>query len=481
MNINQKIILYCFFVSLLFLMNIGCKKQTVPDKKPNIIIVLADDQGWGDMGYYRHPVLKTPNFDSMSESGLRFDRFYAAAPVCSPTRGSIMTGRHPNRFGCFSWGYTLRPREITLAEALRKAGYVTGHFGKWHIGHVYKGSPVNPGNSGFDEWFSAPNFFDNDPVLSREGTAVMTNGESSMVTIDTAIDFIGKYKDASSPFFAYICFGSPHNPHIAAERFKELYPGQDEKLKNFYGEISGMDHAFGKLRQKIRDMGIVDNTVLWYLSDNGGLPGLGMTGGREHKGSIYEGGLRVPSIIEWPDMITKPGIINIPCGTVDIYPTILEIAGVGINDQPVLDGISLVPLIKGNMEKRPEPLGFWKYPADGIRTPSNEIMTELLEIQQSGKEVDPSKLLPGAGETDKEYAEDIFPGHAAWLDWPYKLHRIHDDNDEVKYELYNLENDPLEKDDLSENDPDRLETMSGQIEKWMGSVVGSLNGNDYKN
>jgi len=138
-------------------------------RKPNIVLCMADDQGWGDMAYNGHPVLKTPNFDAMAASALRFDRFYAAAPVCSPTRGSVMTGRHPNRFGCFKWGHTLRPQEITIAEALKTAGYVTGHFGKWHLGSVRKSSPVNPGASGFDEWFSAPNFFDNDPILSREG------------------------------------------------------------------------------------------------------------------------------------------------------------------------------------------------------------------------------------------------------------------------------------------------------------------------
>ncbi|MHC4308498.1 MAG: sulfatase-like hydrolase/transferase, partial [Planctomycetota bacterium] len=145
-------------------------------KKPNIILCMADDQGWGDMAYNGHPVLKTPNFDAMAAAALRFDRFYAAAPVCSPTRGSVMTGRHPNRFGCFKWGHTLRPQEVTIPEALKKAGYVTGHFGKWHLGSVRKVCPVNPGASGFDEWLSAPNFFDNDPILSREGVAVQTQG-----------------------------------------------------------------------------------------------------------------------------------------------------------------------------------------------------------------------------------------------------------------------------------------------------------------
>ena len=133
---------------------------------PNIVLCMADDQGWGDMAYNGHETLKTPHFDAMARETLRFDRFYAAAPVCSPTRGSVMTGRHPNRFGCFSWGHTLRPQEITVAEMLKKAGYVTGHFGKWHLGSVQVGSPVNPSASGVDTWVSAPNFFDNASTLA---------------------------------------------------------------------------------------------------------------------------------------------------------------------------------------------------------------------------------------------------------------------------------------------------------------------------
>ncbi|MGB1126688.1 MAG: sulfatase family protein, partial [Phycisphaeraceae bacterium] len=113
--------------------------------KPNILLIMADDQGWGDTAYNGHPILKTPNLDAMAEAGLRMDRFYAAAPVCTPTRASVMTGRHPNRMGAFKWGHTLRPQEITIAEALKTAGYKTGHFGKWHLGSVRKGSPVNPG------------------------------------------------------------------------------------------------------------------------------------------------------------------------------------------------------------------------------------------------------------------------------------------------------------------------------------------------
>jgi len=450
------------------------------DKKPNIILCMADDQGWGDMAYNGHPVLKTPNFDDMASSALRFDRFYAAAPVCSPTRGSVMTGRHPNRFGCFKWGNVIRPQEISIAEALKTAGYTTGHFGKWHLGSVQSGSPVNPGANGFDEWFSAPNFFDNDPILSRQGNAVQTIGESSMVTVDAAIEFIRQKSQSNQPFLAVVWFGSPHLPHRARDNDRQPYRNQDEKLQHFYGEITAMDQAFGKLRRSLRDLEIQDDTLLWYCSDNGGLPNVGSTGGRGHKGQIYEGGLRVPAIMEWPSRIKKPGVCPMPCNTVDIYPTLLEIAGVNLENQLPLDGISLLPAIKSEMKSRPKPMGFWDYASKGIGTPSAKFMAELLAAQKRGQQIsDIAKLRLDSIEITKQYPENSFPGHSAWLDWPWKLHRIQDKEDNVKFELYNLDVDPLESEDLTSKNTKQVQALKPELNKWLVSVVRSLNGEDY--
>ena len=391
----------------------GCSSVSggASSQKPNIVLCMADDQGWGDMAYNGHPVLKTPHFDAMAADALRFDHFYAAAPVCSPTRGSVMTGRHPNRFGCFKWGHTLRPQEITVAEALKTAGYRTGHFGKWHLGSVCKGSPVNPGASGFDEWLSAPNFFDNNAIMSREGVAVQTEGESSMVTVDAAIDFMRKHAGKSEPFLAVVWFGSPHNPHKAIEQDRALYDDQAKKKQHFLGEITGMDRAFGKLRGELGSLGIRENTVLWYCSDNGGLPGLGATGGRANKGKVYEGGLRVPAILEWPARISKPRVTDAACNTCDIYPTLLDIAGVRMKGQPPLDGISLTSLIGGKMAARPEPMGFWDYPESGISTPSKKWMAELLEAQQAGKDyADVFRLRLDAAEITKQFPRTRFRG-----------------------------------------------------------------------
>jgi len=451
-------------------------------EKPNIVLVMADDQGWGDMAYNGHPVLKTPNFDDMAASALRFDRFYAAAPVCSPTRGSVMTGRHPNRFGCFKWGHTLRPQEITIAEALKQAGYTTGHFGKWHLGSVRSGSPVNPGASGFDEWFSAENFFDNHPILSRCGKAVQTEGESSMVTVDAALEFIRRSVADNKRFLAVVWFGSPHGPHRAFDQDRRPYADQPERFQHFYGEITAMDRAFGKLRAAIRELGIRQNTILWYCSDNGALPKVGSSGGhRGNKGTVYEGGLLVPAILEWPARIPKPRATDVRANTSDIYPTLLEIVGVTMQHQPPLDGVSLVPLIDGRMAERPEPMGFWDYPVKGFGMPSHQWMTELLAAQQAGHEPEePEKLRLDADEITERYSETELPGHSAWIDGDWKLHRIADKaGGKVKYELYQLAEDREEKIDLYARQPDRAEKMKTALEAWQRSVIRSLNGEDY--
>lgn len=452
------------------------------DDPPNIVLVMADDQGWGDMGYNGHPDLKTPNFDALAKEGVRFDQFHAAAPVCSPTRGSVLTGRTPNRYGCFSWGYPIRPQEITVAKALKTAGYATGHFGKWHLGSVQKDSPVSPGACGFDEWVSSPNFFDLDPVLSVQGKATPFQGDSSDVTVEEALKFIRRCAEKKQRFLAVVWFGSPHDPHQALEADRALYEGLPEKQQHFYGEITAMDRAFGKLRGELKNLDLRENTLLWYCSDNGALPKVGSTGGRRgFKGQIFEGGLAVPALMEWPEAFPEPKVIKAPCVTSDIYPTVLGLAGVKMEKQPPLDGIDLMPLLTGEVKKRTHPIGFWDYGQKGIATPSKAWMDELLAAQAKGEEPkDPARLRPDAGEIGQPVSVTEFPGHAAWLDWPWKLHRVEDrKSHEVSWELYNLANDPDENNVLLAEQPERVPQMQKELEDWLESVARSLNGEDY--
>jgi len=449
---------------------------------PNIILVMADDQGWGDMAYNGHPHLKTPNFDALAREGLRFDRFYAAAPVCSPTRGSVLTGRHPNRFGCFQWGHSLRPQEVTLAEALKQAGYRTGHFGKWHLGSVQKASPVSPGANGFDVWVSAPNFFDLDPILSDQGKATPFKGDSSDVTVDVALKFIHDCAKKKQHFLAVVWFGSPHAPHQALEADRKPYGGLPVAQQHFLGEITAMDRAFGRLRAELRELGLRDNTILWYCSDNGALPKVGSSGGRRgQKGTIYEGGLLVPALLEWPAGVKAPRVIDAPCVTSDIYPTLLELAGVRLDRQPSLDGISLVPILQGKQINRSKPIGFWNHPTPGIAMPAKAWMEELYAAQREGREPnDPARIFPDAGKITEKAPLDRFPGHAAWVDGSWKLHRIENPKTgAVAWELYDLSKDPKESNDLMAQEASRAAVMRTVMEAWLASVVRSLNGEDY--
>lgn len=446
-------------------------------KRPNIILCMADDQGWGDVGYQGHPVLKTPNLDAMAREGLRLDRFYAAAPVCSPTRASVLTGRHPNRYGCFSWGHSLRVQEITIAEVLKKAGYATGHFGKWHVGPVRADSPLCPGAKGFERWLSTPNFYDLNPLMSDQGRVVRKQGDSSIIAAEAALEFIREAISAGRPFLAVVCFGSPHAPHRALEEDTRHYLDQPEHLRHFYGEITGLDRAVGLLRKGLRELGIAENTLFWYTSDNGALPKVGSTGGlRGHKGTLWEGGLRVPCVIEWPAKIAKGRRRDFPCGTVDIFPTILEVVGVSPPDARPLDGISLVPLFEDRAAaRRPRPLGFWNFPVRGIPTPGEKILQQMLAEQQGQLPPSPPPKPP----VITKYPEDHLPGHAAWLDWPYKLHRIADKKGNLHCELYNLQTDPEEKQNLAAQNPNQVQQMQQALEQWQRSVLRSLNGGDY--
>jgi arylsulfatase A-like enzyme len=428
--------------------------------KPNIVLVMADDQGWGDTGYNGHPELKTPNLDALAAAGLRLDRFYAGHFNCSPTRASVMTGRHPDRMGTFSPGSPIRAQELTVAKVLQSAGYATGHFGKWHLNGkngdknttdipgraILAEDPLSPGRMGFDEWVSADNFFDLDPVLGRNGVPEKFHGDSSDVTTDEALKFIRKQAAAGKPFLSVVWFGSPHVPHIALPADKAAYSALPEKEQNYYGEITAVDRSVGRLRAALRELKVSDNTIFWYCSDNGGHEGPKSTGNlRGQKGSMWEGGLRVPGIVEWPARIAKPFISQVPCSTLDIYPTVLEATGaVAQNQIQPLDGLSLLPLFDRKTESRTRPIPFWNH----------------------------------AGAQ---------PGHAAWLDWPYKLHtnpaegrkKAKGGAESVPPQLYDVSKDPKETTDLAAQEPERVARMTAALEAWKASVENSLAGADY--
>ncbi len=446
-------------------------------KRPNFIFCMTDDQGYGDVGYMGHPVLKTPELDEMAATGLRMDRFYSASPVCSPTRASALTGRHPNRMGVFRHGHALRPQERTVAEILRdEAGYRTGFFGKWHLGSVREDGETSPGAHGFDEWYAAPNFYTNDPWMSHNGQPVQLMGEGSAVTAEAALHFFEEASADGAPFVAFVWFGSPHTPHEATEELQALYADQPENLRNYYGEITGVDRAMGMIRKKLRELGVENNTVLWFTSDNGGrLDEADNAGLRGEKGQVWEGGIRVPCVLEWPSHI-EHRVTEFPGGTVDLLPTFLDLANVAIPEDRPLDGVSLAPLMRGGESPRPKPLGFWHYEGiSGQIMRSDEIVQDLKAKLEGAEdiEINDGRLFP----PDEPYDElDARPGHAAWIDCDWKLHR----RDEGNYELYNLADDHAEQDNVIDANPDRAARMRAELRQWQESVLASLRGADYE-
>ena len=478
----MKLITSGFFIASMFL---GCSEKpkksevvTVGQERPNIILLMADDQGWGDTGYNGHPHLRTPNLDEMASNGAVFERFYAASAVCSPTRGSVMTGRHPLRYGiCHANCGHIKSQEITLGEMVKSVGYTTGHFGKWHLGTLTRdtieanrgGRPKfdadygPPWDHGFDASFvtesKVPTW---NPMVTppksagdvsgslKEGQPFNTSywtgpkqivtdnleGDDSRVIMDRAIPFIEEAVKSEKPFLTVIWFHTPHLPVLAGEEDRSLYSDLSEDEQHYYGVISAMDKQVGRLRDKLKTLGVAENTVLFYTSDNGpeGKSATGRTQGvtnglKGRKRSLYEGGIRVPGIMEWQGKVQPGTIVEAPCFTSDYFPTIANILGVDLekNDRPY-DGIDIMPIVQGDVKQRNKPLAF------------------------------------------------DFQKQAALMNNEYKIYRA---DKGQNFELYNIINDPKEENNLVGDEPEILSSMVATWNEWKTSQENSAQENDY--
>ena len=249
--------------------------------KPNVILLMADDMGWAQTGYYGHPLMKTPNLDAMASNGLRLDRFYAAAPSCTPTRASVLTGRTNDRTGAFRVGHSINKQEQTIANAFSDAGYATAHFGKWHLNQgapeehpLPADDPHNPGEFGFKYWLSATSGFDLGKfTLSRAGVSETFTGDGSEVIVAEAVKYITSQVANNHSFFVVIWYSAPHGPWRASPDDTAPFLGKvDRTSANMLGEIVAIDRSIGHLRQSLAELGIAKNTLLWFTSDNGGTP-----------------------------------------------------------------------------------------------------------------------------------------------------------------------------------------------------------------
>ena len=411
-------------VSLAIFVTVHLASKRAAADRPNIIFIMSDDQGWGDTGFNGHEILKTPHLDAMAAGGMRLNRFYSANPVCSPTRASCLTGRHAYRTGVWIARdkQNFRNEEVTLAEVLQPRGYATGFFGKWHFKspakdpdpnaqvfgeHVrnadspwepplHEDNVVTPWDNGFEvsycnfgvlptydplytpeypdkgyigqrevgEFYGSPYFekqAGQDYRVIREGL----RGPNPQVIVDQTIPFLRTSVAEDRPFLCYVWFNTPHRPVVAGKEHRDLYPDLEVGEQHWYGCITAMDEQIGRLRDEICKLGVADNTMLWFCSDNGpagcgGFRCYGSTGGlRGGKGSLWEGGVRVPGILEWPAQIDAGSVCEAPISTSDYLPTILGLLGIADAEliQPI-DGRDVWPLITGDETNRTDPIYF---------------------------------------------------------------------------------------------------------------------------
>jgi len=458
----------------------ACSHEEIPNR-PNIIMIMCDDLGWGDTGFNGNEVIQTPNLDMLAARGIIFNRFYTASPVCSPTRASCLTGRNPYRMNIptANSGH-MKTEEVTLAEVLRKYGYHTGHFGKWHLGTLTtkivdsnRGKPGNvkdfsiPSQHGFDEFFSSeakvPTY---DPMIKpkvynekigespRYGWEQLSPGDSiesfgtnywngkeklvddslmgddAKIIMDPALDFITRKSKTDAPFFTVIWFHTPHLPVVSDKEHRKLYSELDLKEQLYYGTITAMDEQIGRLWEKLEELGESENTMLWFCSDNGPENWTPGTAGifRERKRSLYEGGVRVPAFCVWENGMKPNQTLDFPMTTSDYMPSILDMVSIDHHLSRPMDGISVVPAINGDVMERDRAMGF------------------------------------------------LFGPKMSWVTHKYKLISV--DKGET-FELYDILSDREEQNNIADENDELVKNMKADLSKWMKSVNNSRTGGDY--
>ncbi|MBI5773781.1 MAG: sulfatase-like hydrolase/transferase [Verrucomicrobia bacterium] len=344
--------------------------------RPNILLVLADDLGYGDLACFGSKIVKSPNLDRFATEGLRLTSCYAGNANCSPSRTALMTGRTPMRAGIRSAipldsPIHLRRGEVTIAGLLKQSGYSTAHVGKWHLnGKFNQPEHPQPGEHGFDYWFSTqnnalPNHHNPTNFVRNGKPAGKLEGFSGHLVADEAIRWLDAGRDKAKPFFLYTCFHEPHEPVATDEKYSRLYPSADPSYSAYYGNISQMDDAFGRLMRALDERGLRQNTLVWFTSDNG--PAItpmhphGSAGPlRDKKGSLWEGGIRVPGMVRWPGRIAPGKVSGEPVSGVDFLPTVCAIAGITPPPGRVLDGANVLPVFAGKPVARATPL-YWHF------------------------------------------------------------------------------------------------------------------------
>ena len=345
--------------------------QLVGQTYPNVVVLLADDLGYQDVGCYGGPV-RTPAIDQLARDGVRFTDFYSGCAVCSPSRATLLTGRHHIRTGVYSWIHDegqnshLLLREHTIAEILKDRGYSTAHIGKWHLGLPTKNrSKPTPSHHGFDYWFTTWNnaspSHKNPNNFIRNGQAVgPLEGYSCQLVVDEAIDWLDHHRHPKAPFFLNLWFHEPHAPIAAPDKIVSIYGKLKDKAAIYSGTIDNTDRAIHRVVEKLKAMGVRENTLIIYASDNGSYRDDRVGNLKGKKGSNWDGGIRVPGIFSWPGVIKQNRAVKEPAGLVDILPTLCGLLNLEVPKDRMIDGSDLSTLLQGEANKfrRHQPL-FW--------------------------------------------------------------------------------------------------------------------------
>ncbi|MCL2814134.1 MAG: arylsulfatase [Oscillospiraceae bacterium] len=421
------------------------------NKRPNIVFVLTDDQGYPDLGCTGNPYIQTPNIDEFHKESARLNDFHVA-PLCAPTRGALLTGRRPTRNGVWAtcWGRSLLSAgELTLSEVLQANGYATGMFGKWHLGDNY---PYRPQDRGFERVVAhkgggvgqTPDFWGNnyfDDTYFHNGKPIKHTGYCTDIWFDEAMKFIREKRDA--PFFAYIATNAPHEPYLVDEKYTAHYRGTDGIIHpEFYGMIENIDENFGKLRALLKELEIEDDTLLVFMTDNGSSGSARLdenqfvtrgynAGMRGMKGSYYDGGHRVPCLMRWPGGKILNREVGEICFHIDFMPTLLDLCGIEPPEGAVFDGAPLGGLLRGDIQR-----------LDGERV-------DFVQYRQ--------------------YTEPPRKWENAVITREYRLINGR--------ELYNIKKDPGQRRDISGSNPGMVEQMRALHEEWWREVAPGLD--DY--
>ena len=424
---------------------------TPAERRPNVILILTDDQGFGDAGVHGNDKIRTPNLDRFAREGVEFTRFYVS-PVCAPTRASLMTGRYYYRSGVIHTsrgGAKMHGDEVTLAETLRDAGYRTGIFGKWHLGDNY---PMRPMDQGFDESLvhkaggidqapDKPNgYFD--PLLWRNGQAFQSKGYCTDVFFDAALSFIED--NQKEPFFIYLPTNAPHSPLIVDEKYSSRYAemGLDDPTAKVYGMVENIDENFGRLIAKLDELNLRDDTIVMFISDNGPAGERYNAGLRGRKSQAYEGGIRTLSFLQWPGRVKPPTRIDRIAAHIDVAPTVLDAVGVAPPEDIAYDGVSLMPLVDGSAQDWPERTLFF----------------------QCHRGLSPRPYQNAAAVTDRY---KLVMSATSFGDENFQLPA------DSPLELYDIQADPGEQQDLSGEHPAVLADLRGHYDAWFDDVRGT--------